>query len=228
MLRNEVSPTDLRFLIALIALAGCSYSGQSSVEQDTAITRDDVSNVAETAPTLDTGADQSALAAAVTPQVVEYILATQPSADANSIQLGRPWGEFQVHRGPQLVFLGYWRMLASMSGNYFAVVDVMRDGDSYKMRAIGSVQFIPTMVEREKIPAVSAALDQGRAGFFRCVGEGGESLLAYEEDSVVDAGLSEIRVQPLGSHSRFRGIDAGASGIAEMSLAEFEPMLPAE
>jgi hypothetical protein len=232
-LRNA-SPTDGGFLIALIALAGCGSSGQSSIEQDTAVATEDVAMVAETGPTpqtaltLETGVDQAALAAAVTPQVIEIIRATQPSADADTIQLARPWGEFELHKGPRLIFLGYWRMLATIGGDYFAVVDVVRDGDSYRMKSIGSAQFVPTMVEREKIPAVSSALDRGRAGFFRCAGNDGDSLLAYETEAIAEAGQAEIRVQPLFADSRFRGIDAGADGIAEMSLADFEPMLPAE
>jgi hypothetical protein len=93
---------DGRLLIALIALAGCGSSGQSSVGQEAEIDTGEVAVVAETgprpqtAPTLETGVDQMALAAAVTPQVIQFISATQPGAAADTIQLGRPWGEFDV------------------------------------------------------------------------------------------------------------------------------------
>ena len=232
---RSASHMDAGFLLALIAVAGCGSSGQSSVEPDTAVATEDVAIVSETgptpqtAPTLATSVDQAALAAAVTPQVIAFIRATQPDAAADTIQLGRPWGEFEVHKGPRLVFRGSWTMLASMGGNYFAVVGAAPDGDTYKMTLIGSAQSVPTMVAREKIPAVSAALDQGRAGSLRCVGDGGDSLLAYELEALVDAGQAEIRVQPWSPFdSRFNGLDAGADGIAEMSLAELEPILPAE
>jgi hypothetical protein len=228
MLRNS-SLTDGRFLIALIALAGCGSSSQSSVEQDTAVVTGDAVIVAETlptlqtVPTLETGVDQAALAAAVTPQVIQMV-----GGNADTIQLGRAWGEFDVRKGPRLVFRGSWRLLAAIGGHYFAVVEVVRDGDSYKMAGIGSAVFVPTMVGREQMPAVSWALDRGRAGFLRCIGEGGDSLLAYETETVTDAGQAEIRVQPLGGDGRFQGIDASVGGVAEMSLDELDPMLPAE
>jgi len=122
------------------------------------------------------------------------------------------------------VFRGSWRLLASISGDYFAVVGVVRDGDSYKMAGIGSAQFVPTMVAREQIPAVSAAPDRGQAGFLRPVGMGGDVYLAYEAESVADAGQAEIRVQPLG----LQVIDAGVVGVTEMSLDELDLLLPAE
>jgi|ERR1017187_154007 hypothetical protein len=234
MLRNA-SSTNGEILFVLIALAGCGSSGQSPVEQDAAATTGDVAMVAETgptpqtAPTLETGVDEAALAAAVTPQVIQFTRATQPDAAvADTIQLGRPWGEFDVHKGPRLVFRGSWRLLAAISGDYFAVVGVVRDGDSYKMISIGSAVAVPTMVAREQLPAVSAALDRGRAGFLRCIGEGGDSLLAYEAETVADAGHAEIRVQPLGGDRRSQGIDASADGVVEMSLDELNPMLPDE
>lgn len=236
MLRNA-SSTDCSFLIALIALAGCGSSGQSLVEQDTAVAGGGVAIVADTgpmlqtAPTLETGVDQAALAAAVTPQVTQILsiqivqsaLGVQIGA-ADTIQLGRAWGEFEVHKGPRLVFIGSWRLLVASGGDYVAVVNVVRDGDSYKMAAIGSPQVVPTIVEREKIPAVSAALDRGRAGFLRRITDGGDRYLAYEAESVADAGQAEIRVQSLG----WQVIDAGMIWGAEMSLDELDLMLPAE
>lgn len=233
MLRNANSANG-ESLLALIALAGCGSSGQSPVKQDAALATEDVALVAETGPmpqtarTLETGVDQAVLAAAVKPQVIQFIRATQSDAAADTIQLGRPWGEFDLHKGARLVFRGSWRLLATISGDYFAVVDVVRDGDSYKMAGIGSAVFVPSMVVREQIPAVSAALDRGRAGFLRCIGEGGDSLLAYEPEHSADAGQAEIRVQSLGADSRFQGIDGSAPGIAEMSLNELDSILPAE
>jgi hypothetical protein len=179
---------------------------------------------------LETGVDRAALVAAVTPQVVQFIRSTQPDAAADTIQLGRPWGEFDVHKGLRLVFRGSWRVLASMSGDYFAVVDVARDGDSYKMTAIGSAQFVATLSVRESLPTVSAALDRAQVGLLRCFGEGGDSLLAYQEAEVTQAASqSEIRVQPLSlSDPRFRGLDAGVGELLERSLEEIDPLFPDE
>ena len=223
------------FLVALLALAGCGGLGESSIREDAAGAAGDAVVVAETgptqqtAPTLQTGVDQAALAAALTPQVAQIVRAIQPGADADTIQLGRPWGEFDVHKGPRLVFRGSWVMLASIDGSYFAIVTAIPDGSSYKVAAIGSAQFVPTMVELEQRPAVSAALDRGGAAFLRCAGDGGDSLLAYEAEAVTDAGQVEIRVEPLSSWDRrFSGIDASVDGIADVTLAELDPMLPAE
>ena len=222
-------------LIALIALAGCGSSGQLSVEQDTAVAAGDVALVAEpgptsqTAPTLETGIDLAAFAAAVTPQAIQWVSFLQPGAAADTIQVGRPWGQFDVHKGPRLVFRGSWRVLVASSGEYVAVAGVVRDGDGYKIISIGSAQFVPTMVEREQIPAVSAALDRSRAGFLRRITDGGDMLVAYEADAVADAGQGAIRVQPLfGPTSWFQGIDAGTDGEPELSLDEIDPLLPAE
>ena len=41
------------------------------------------------------------------------------------------------------------------------------------------------MVAREQIPAVSAALDRGRAGFLRGTCDGGERYLAYEAEATI-------------------------------------------
>ena len=234
MLRNA-SPTAGSILIALIALAGCGSSGQLSVEQDTAAATGDVHLVSEpgltpqTAPTLETGIDQAAFAAAVMPQVIQWVYGTQSDAAADTIQLGRPWGQFDVHKGPRLVFRGSWRVLVGRGGDYFTIAGVVRDGGSYKMISIGSTQFVPAMVEREQIPDVSTALDRGRAGFLRRIADGGDMLVAYEADAVTDAGQAAIRVQPLlGPTSWFEGIDASASGETELSLDEIDPLLPAE
>jgi hypothetical protein len=182
-------------------------------------------------PDLATGVDAAVLAATVGPQVMEFIRSTQPGAAAETVQLGRPWGEFDLHKGPRLAFRGSWRMLAAIGGDYFAVVSAARDGEGYRMIAIGSADFVPTMVEREKLPAVSSALDRGRAGLLRCFGQDGDSLLAYEAEAVADAGAGQagIRVQPLSRwDSRFQGIDGGAGAVAEMGLDELDHLLPAE
>jgi len=237
-------------LVALLGFAGCGSSKQSSVEQDAALAVGDVAVVVEaalavddsvdqtsstdlvtatdTVPSLETGVDQTALLAAVRPQVIEYIRATLPAVDADTIRLGRPWGDFNVHKGPRLEFLGSWWMGVSLGGDYFEAVSAAREGDSYLMTSIGSAGLAQIMAEREKMPAVSAALDQGRAAFLRCVGDGGPSLAAYEAESIVDAGATKIMVQPIFVDRRFGGIDAGPAGITEMSLAAFDPMLPAE
>jgi hypothetical protein len=218
------------FRVALLALAGCGSSGQSSVGQDTAVAAGEVAMLAETeptpqtAPTLETGLDLAAFAAAVTPQATQWITVIQPGAVADTIQVGRPWGQFDVHQGPRLVFRGSWRVLVASGGDYVAVAGVVRDGDSYKMISIGSTQFVPTMVEREQMPAVSAALDRGRAGFLRRVTDGGDAFAAYEAEAVADAGQPEIRVQSLG----LQVIDGGVFGVVEMSLDELDLLLPAE
>ena len=79
------------------------------------------------------------------------------------------------------------------------------------------------IAEREQIPAVNAALDQGRAGFLQPVGMGGIMYLAYEGESVADAGPAEIRVQPLALQ-----VSDGGFGVADMSLDELDALLPAE
>ena len=217
-----------KFLLGLIVLSACGGSGSSSAERDTALPADatvaETEPTAQTAPSLETGVDQAALAAAVTPQVIQFMSATQPDAAVGTIQLGRPWGEFDVHKGPRLVFRGTWRLLAALNDEYFAVVNVAPDGNSYKMVGIGSAQFVPTMVEREQMPDVSAALDRGRAGFLRRITDGGDAFVAYETEPGADADQAGIRVQPLG----LQVIDGGVFGVAEMSLGDLDATLPAE
>lgn len=179
-------------------------------------------------PSFETGVDQGSLAEIVLPQLVKFVQGTQPGANTASIRLGRPWGQFDLHKGPRLVFRSSWRMLASMDEAFFAVVNVISESGSYMMTGVGSVGFIPTMVQREGIPAVSAALDRGQAGMIRCTGEGGDSLLGYVTDGPTDAGQGEIRVQPLFGDQRFAGIAAGPSGQPEMSLSEMDLLLPVE
>jgi hypothetical protein len=208
------------FLVTLLAFAGCGSSGRSSAKPDTAAADGDAAMIAETGltpltpPTLETGVDLAAFAAVVTSQVIEYSIAT------DTVQVGRPWGQFDVHKGPRLVFRGSWRVLVASDGDYVTIATVARDGDSYKLVGYGSTQFIPAMVELEQMPAVSAALERGRAGFLRRSDDGGDSVAAYEAG--VDAGQAEIRVRPLG----VLVTDAGV--VAEMSLDEFDSMVPAE
>jgi hypothetical protein len=178
-------------------------------------------------PTLDTGVDRAALTAALLPYL-KAVVATLPGSDPESVQVGRPWGQFEVHKGPRLVFRGRWRVLVSIDGNWAAVADAIRDGDGYKAVGIGSAGLVPIMLTRESVPAISAALDRGRAGLLRAVGDGGDSLLAYEPDAPLDAGDGLIMVQSLGTNAWFRGIDGGAGGFPEMTLAELDPFLPAE
>jgi len=222
MLRNP-GLWDGKLLIGFIVLAGCGTSGPSSAEPDTAVPADatvaETEPTAQTAPSLETGVDQAALAAAVTPQVVQFMSVTQPDAAVGAIRLGRAWGEFDVHKGPRLVFRDTWRVLAALNDDYFAVVNVAPDGNSYKMVGIGSAQFVPTMVEREQMPDVSAALDRGRAGFLRRITDGGDAFVAYETEPGADADEAEIRVQPL---------DGGVLGVADMSLDDLDATLPAE
>jgi hypothetical protein len=217
--------------LALLLLAACLGEGSGSGSIDAALdpTRGSEAGAStdlttEQQPTLDTGVNRAVLVAAVTPQVIEFIRSTQPDAAADTVELGRPWGEFDVHKGSRLVFRGSWRLLVAVGGDYVAVAGVVPDGDSYKMTSIGSAQFVPTMVEREQIPAVSAALDRGRAGFLRRITDAGDAYVAYEAETTVDAGQAEIRVQPLA----LQILDGGVLGVADMSLDELDRLLPAE
>ena len=66
-----------KFLLGLIVLSACGGSGSSSAERDTALPADatvaETEPTAQTAPSLETGVDQAALAAAVTPQVIQFM-----------------------------------------------------------------------------------------------------------------------------------------------------------
>jgi len=77
MSRNT-SLADGSFLIALIALAGCRSSGQSLGGPDAAIPSGscavaEVDATMQTTPTLETGVDPVALAAAITPDVTQAV-----------------------------------------------------------------------------------------------------------------------------------------------------------
>lgn len=214
--------------LSLLVLAACSTSKPGSIDSAAnPAGASDGSLSTEAAPlavpSLDSGLDPAQFAAAVTPVAASYFGRFDSSA-GNTIQVGRPWGQFAVHKGPRLVFLGTWRVLVSIGGDYATIATVARDGDSYKIVGSGSTQFIPTLVEHEQMPAVSAALDRGRAGLLRRIGDGGDALAAYEKDAAIDGGQAEVIVQWLGRQF----LDGGVLGVAEMSLADLDATLPAE
>jgi hypothetical protein len=220
----------IRFSLAVAPLiVGCGSSSRQPAAQDTAVDEDHPTDVSQATLTLDTGVDQLMLGQDVTAEVIQVISATAPDAAAESIQLGRPWGVFMLHKGPRLEFLGRWQMLASLGGDYFAIVSATRNGDKYSMVSIGSAEAVPILVEREKIPRVSQALDQGRAALLQIVGQGGVRLLAYEGDMFADALETEIRVQPLAAWDPlFQVVDAGMDGIPEASIEDTDKLLPPE
>ncbi len=211
--------------VSLLLLAACSRRSLSASLTDAA------PDTVEEPPaplTLETGVDQAALAAAVRPQVVETLRAMYPNATFDNIKLGRPWAEFDLSKGPRLVFKGTWRMLLIRNVQNYGVVDATRDSEGYRMVGIGFLtEGVPT--EREAIPAVNAALDRGRAALLRRVPEGDNRLLAYEDGVIADAGLATIRVQPLSLADRiFSGVDAGPGGVPEMTLEELDTRLPSD
>ena len=189
-------------------------------------------------PTLDTGVDPARLAADIAPVVADFIRGTTTEmmtpigftspADADAMQVGRPYGIFTIHKGPWLEFMGYWRAAVLIGGEYRSIVGVKLEGDKYVMVSIGSAQFAPMLAEREKLPAVSAALDAGRAGLLQLFGDGGISLLAYEAALPDGATEPDIRVQSFAWYpSVIPGID-GSAPPPESTLAEIDKTLPAE
>ena len=131
-------------------------------------------------PTLNTGVDPARLAADVAPEVAELVrnnpaellsgLGFTSPTDADAIQVGRPYGIFTLHKGPWLAFDGYWRAAILVGSEYRSVVSVKLEGDKYVLTSLGGASFAATLAAREKLPAVSAALDMGRAGFLQLVG----------------------------------------------------------
>jgi hypothetical protein len=188
---------------------------------------------------LATGVDRERMAADILPIVAETIRSMEDEsqlplfgftsrADADVVELGRPYGVFTIHKGPWLEFQGYWRAPVLVHGAYRSIVEVGLGANGYTFRAIGSKDFAPLMAEREKGPALSAALDMGRAGLLWIAGAYGDRYLAYEVLSGVDALAAEIRVQSLGwNPSVAPGID-GSATPPEFSLAEIDQQLPAE
>lgn len=224
---NQVGWSFICWSLVSLGLLGCG-SGKASA--DAAVLPDGLlPNDGAVPGTLDTGVDRAALTTALMSFLKAFVAATLPGSDPESVQVGRPWGEFEVHKGPRLVFRDRWRALVSLDGNWAAVADVARDGDGYTGVGIGAAVFVPTMLARESVPAISAALDRSRAAFLCAVGDHGDSLLAYEVDASLDAGHGPIMVQPLGAHAAwFGGIDGGAGGFPEMTLADLDALLPAE
>jgi hypothetical protein len=101
--------------------------------------------------------------------------------------------------------------------------------DGYKFLRIGSTDFAPSLAEREKVAALSAALDTGRAGLLWTVGAYGDRYLAYEVLSGMDALDPDIRVQSLAwNPGGIPGTDGAADLRPDFSLAELDAQLPAE
>jgi hypothetical protein len=229
---------DMKTLLFLalptLAIAAC---GSDSPAPDAAVTVAlDVARP-EGPPTLATDVDPARLVADIAPVVADFIRQSEPamlaplgftSADADAMQLGRPYGVFMVHKGPWLAFSGSWSVPVLVGGVHRSIVDVKREGDKYVFVGIGGADFAPTLAAREQLPAVSAALDRGRAGLLRAVGAGGASWLAYELAATDPTQPPDIRVQSLGWYlSAIPGID-GSVPPPESTLAELDKTLPPE
>jgi hypothetical protein len=186
---------------------------------------------------LATDVDRTRMAADVLPVVAELVRSMGAElsqfgftsvADADALQLGRPYGVFTVHKGPWLEFRGYWRVPIVVSGTYRCLVEVEPEGDGYQFFGIGGKDFAPLLAERERGAALSAALDQGRAALLWLTGTYGERYVGYEVFSGIDPVDSEIRAQSLSWYpAAVPGVD-GAAPPPELSLAELNAQLPAE
>ncbi len=175
--------------------------------------------------TLQTGMDQAALRADISPYVVDWLHTLTSSTPTEGVQVGRPYGVFTVEKGPQLVFIDYWEVPIVTGTQYQAMAGVRREGGIYVIISIGSAELAALLGEREKIPYVSSALDQGRAGLLRPTNYSSGELLAYEVDG--PAYPANIRVQPLSvGSSFFAGLDASVDGFLDASLAEINEALP--
>ncbi len=221
---TDCKSSKLRLALTVAAvLLGGACSGQQSQ--------------GSSALTLDTGVDRAALSADVTP-VVADIIRSGPSgsfadigffsqADADAVQLGRPYSIFELHKGPRLLFQNVWAVPVLVGGEYRSITDVERKGSKYVLIDLGSTELAGILAAREAIAGVSDALDRGRAGLLRVAGEGGTSLIAYEADVPADALQADIRVLPLGSGSRwFQGLDGSVDGVPEARLVEIDGLLP--
>lgn len=230
------------FVIVGALLLGCSCSSSASnvpLDGGRPSPREGL-DVARPAgpPSLDTGVDPVRLAADIAPVVADFIggsttgtttpIGFTSPADADAIQVGRPYGIFNLHKGPWLEFTGYWRAPVLVGGEYRSIIGARLEGEKYVMISLGSADFATILAEREKIPAVSAALDAGRAALLQPVGTGGISLLAYEV-ALPDGGTEpDIRVQSFAWYaSVIPGID-GSAPPPESTLAEIDNTLPAE
>jgi hypothetical protein len=189
--------------------------------------------------TLETGVDQARLAADIVPAVADLIRHTPEemlssigftsAADADGIEIGRPYGAFTLHKGPWLEFMGYWRVPVLVRGESRSIVGVRWDGDKYVFVSLGGADLARLLAEREKTPLVNAALDMGRAGLLRVVGSSGDSYLAYEVLSAEDVLDPQIRAQPLSWYpSLIPGVDGSSGTPPELSLAELDEKLPPE
>jgi hypothetical protein len=189
-------------------------------------------------PSLDTQVDRARMAADILPVVAEFVRSISAellplfgftsAADADALELGRPYGVFTIHKGPWLEFKGYWRVPVLVDGAYRSIVEVGREGDGYAYRALGSAGFAQSLAERERVPALDAALDAGRAGLLWIASAYGERYIGYEVFSGADPVAAEIRLQSLGSYpSIVPGLD-GSALPPELSLAEVDAQLPAE
>jgi hypothetical protein len=188
---------------------------------------------------LDTGIDRAALSADVAPVVADIIRSGPGGSradlgffyptDADAVQLGRPYGIFELHKGPRLLFQNIWAVPVLVGEEYRSITVVEWEGSKYVLADLGSTELAGILAARETIAGVSDALDRGRAGLLRVAGEGGASLIAYEADVTVDALQADIRVLPLGNSSRwFQGLDGSVNGVPVASLAEIDSLLPPE
>jgi hypothetical protein len=149
-------------------------------------------------------------------------------ADLDSMQLGRPYGVFTIHKGPWLEFMGYWRVPVLIQGQYQLVLQFAKAADGYAFLALGSADFARLLAGREQVPALSAALDAGRAGLLWIAGAYGERYIGYEVFSGADPVATEIRAQSLSwSPTAVPGVD-GAATPPELTLTEVVQQLPPE
>jgi hypothetical protein len=149
-------------------------------------------------------------------------------ADLDTVQLGRPYGVFTIHKGPWLEFMGYWRVPVTIRGQYQLVLQFAKAADGYAFLAIGSADFARVLAERERVPALSAALDAGRAGLLWIAGSYGDRYIGYEVSSGADPVGAEIRAQSLSGYpSTVPGVD-GSALPPELTLTEVDQQLPAE
>jgi hypothetical protein len=188
---------------------------------------------------LDTQVDRARMAADILPIVADVIRSTGDSmglsqlgftsvADADAVELGRPYGVFTIHRGPWLEFMGHWRVPVLVDGTYRSIVEIGRGSSGYTFIGLGAKEFAALLASREQVPALSTALDLGRAGLLRIVTTYGEQYIGYEVPSGLDPVGTEIRVQSLSWYpSVVPGVD-GAAMPPELSLAEVNQQLPAE
>jgi hypothetical protein len=191
-------------LLALCPLVACSEAARPATQ------------------TLQTGVDQAALRADIGPHVADWPNSPTPT---ETVTVGRPYGLFTVEKGPRLVFTDAWEVPILGGTEYQVTAAVVRKGDIYEIVSMGSAERAALLGEREKIPSVSSALDQGRAGLLHPVNYSAGELLAYEVDGPAYPG--NIRVQPLDvGYSFFAGLDASADGLPDASLAEINGALP--